>query len=209
MNTTGTARLLAVDLDGTLHDGDLAMQLAKRRLVSKPWRAPQLLAWLAHSRLHFKNQLAQNVDFDPAKLAWHSEVLTFLRAHRDRKLVLATAAMHSQAELIATYLAAAQQISFSHVLASTAKLNLIGFAKATALAQLAGAAGFDYLGDSPLQDPPVFAQATVCHFVNPTAELLNTYRSENSVVFTTSPRLLGRLRRVMLNKVQQDPHKRR
>ncbi len=207
MSDAKRPRILAVDLDGTLHDGDLAMTLLVRLLITRPWHIPMVLTQLSRGRLQLKRFLAAKIDVDPATLAWHQSVLDFLRdaSDRQRPLILATAAMHSQAELLADYLDREHGIRFWRVLGSDEQINLHGAAKAQALAKLSAGQGFDYIGDSPLQDPPVFAQATVCHFVNPTPAMLRDYQSDASMVFTTQSGLTKRLRRWLLSKVQQKP----
>lgn len=199
-----TSRLLAADLDGTLHNGDLAWHCCMQLLTQQPWLLPQVLGWTFQSRLRLKNELATRVTPKLAELDWLPEVITFLRAANaaDRPLALATAATAKHAQLVVKYLAAEHGVKFDYVVASTAQVNLHGRAKAAALVQLGGVGGFDYIGDSPRQDPPVFSAAHISHLVNPTAALRQEYASADSRIFTTQLGLGAKLRRRLLARIQ-------
>ena len=198
------AALLAVDLDGTLHAGDMAAASLARLCLAKPWLLPAVPLWLGQGRLALKLKLAQHVRLDMAQLAWNDELIAFLKleAANGRRLVLATGAAKPLAAAAAAHLASSHQLKFAAVLAATARRNPIGAAKAALLAELAGAAGFDYVGDSPRQDPPVFAAARICHFVNPTRALIERFGGDQSKVFTLKLGALARLRRRLLHLLQ-------
>lgn len=202
-------RLLATDLDGTLHGGDLAFHCVGRMLWRQPWTLPLLLWWTCRGRLRLKLEVARRIQPDPAKLTWHHEVIGFLReeASTGRTLVLATAAVREHTDTVTAYLAQAHGLEFDRVLTSTTTDNLHGHAKAHALAALGeSVGGFDYVGDSPLQDPPVFRQAHTSHMVNPTKELLQEFGTvADSRIFRTQASLGQALRRRLLALLQAPP----
>lgn len=179
---------LAVDLDGTLHDGDLASACAAALLRRRPWAALPFLLRSLRGRLELKEWLAERAEPDMARLRWIDEVVSFVReeSERGRRTVLATAAVAPIAEKAAGYLEAERGLRFDEVLSSTAGVNLLGGAKADAIARAAGGDGaFDYVGDSPKQDPAVFARARVSHFVNPTEGMIRAHAGPDSRVFRT------------------------
>ena len=194
--------MLGVDLDGTLHQGDLAFICAVKLCLTKPWLLPALLFWMLEGRLALKLKLARHIRLNMGKLDWNKEVINFLRRQSDKgqQLVLATGAVEALAAQAAVYLKAEHKLEFTKVLCASEHVNVIGAAKADLLARLADDLGgsFDYIGDSPKQDPPVFERARVCHFVNPTTEMLKRFQSDESEVFHTPDSWASRLRRCLL-----------
>jgi 4-hydroxybenzoate polyprenyltransferase len=153
------ARPLAVDLDGTLLRSDLMWEGLARVALRRPWRLPSIAASLLGGRAAFKARVATSSELDPAGLPWRADLLDWVRAERrrGRRIVLATAADRTVAERIAAHLDA-----FDEVLASEPGRNLSSRAKADALAERFGEGGFDYAGDHPRKDWPVFERAGGC-----------------------------------------------
>jgi 4-hydroxybenzoate polyprenyltransferase len=145
---------LAVDLDGTLIAGDLFAEAITRLICTRPWRLPQLLFWLLRGRACAKAKLAETTPLDPALLAYDKRVLAWLVQQRasGRTIVLATAANERAAQQVADHLGL-----FDGVIASDAKRNLKGAAKARALSERFPD-GFVYAGDSAA-DLPVWRAA--------------------------------------------------
>jgi 4-hydroxybenzoate polyprenyltransferase len=153
------ARVLAVDLDGTLLRSDLMWEGLARVVLRRPWRLPALGVALLGGRAAFKGCVAASVELDPATMPWREDLLEWVRAERQRgrRIVLATAADRTIAERIAAHLDA-----FDEVLASEPGRNLSSRVKAEALAERFGEGGFDYAGDHARKDWPVFARAGAC-----------------------------------------------
>lgn len=194
------ATILALDLDGTLHRDDLAQLGAAALLRRSPLHAVALLWWLLRGgRLRLKNRLAAAQPLDMARLAWNEEVIAYAKSRTDCVLVLASGAAEAEARRAAAHLQEAHGLRFAAVLAASAEVNLIGARKAAALRALAQARGaeYEYVGDSPRQDPPVFAGARTSHFVNPTPALLQAHGTAASRAFATPPAPGGPLRRLL------------
>ncbi|MBF2735501.1 MAG: hypothetical protein ISN26_05425 [Betaproteobacteria bacterium AqS2] len=192
--------ILALDLDGTLHQGDLAQLGAAALLRRNPLRAASLAWWLLRGgRLLLKNRLAATQPLDMATLEWNAELIAYAKSRDDCVLVLASGAAAAEAKRAAAHLAEAHGLEFAEILAASAEVNLIGVRKAEALRALARAreTEYEYAGDSPRQDPPVFAGAKVSHFVNPSPEMLQEHGSAASRVFTTPPPPGGPWRRLL------------
>ena len=191
--------ILALDLDGTLHRGDLAQLGAAALLRRNPLSFFALLWWLRGGRLRLKNRLAAAAPLDMAKLEWNEEVIAYAKGRADCVVVLASGAAEAEARRAAAHLREAHGLECAEVLGATAEVNLIGARKAEALQALAQAreTEYEYVGDSPRQDPAVFRGARVSHFVNPTPALLAAHRSEASRVFATPPAPGGMLRRLL------------
>lgn len=148
---------LAVDLDGTLHAGDLGTLLALRAVRTKPIHALRLGAMLPYRGLAgIAKRLDETVKWSPAELTWHADVLDYARTERDRgrRLILATGAPQAAAERCNAHLGGL----FDAVVGSTGVRRCVGHVKAARLIQLCGSRGFDYIGNSR-QDIPVWAAA--------------------------------------------------
>jgi 4-hydroxybenzoate polyprenyltransferase len=132
---------LFVDLDGTLIKTDLLIESYLALLRRSLWRALLAPIWLRKGKAHFKQNVAQHVEIDPAVLPYHSAFLGFLRdqAQQGRRLYLATACDQRLAKQVAEYLGI-----FCMVLASDGVTNLSGSRKLRAMTELCGNRGFDY-----------------------------------------------------------------
>ncbi|WP_298931431.1 UbiA family prenyltransferase [uncultured Ramlibacter sp.] len=152
---------LVVDLDGTLLKTDLLAETASAFVLRSPWRAWQLLAWLAQGRSHLKAQLAQQAPPEVATLPYNEELLVWLRdqKQRGRRIILATGSHRLLAERVASHL----QL-FDQVLATEGAANLKAEAKRDALVDLYGKGGFDYVGNDRA-DLPVWQSAAQAHVV--------------------------------------------
>lgn len=161
--------VLAVDLDGTLISGDLALLSALAYVRGNPLRILRVLFWLAAGgRLRAKLEIAKLILPDCASLPWRTDVCEFVRGEqrRGRKVVLASAAAFVHAA------AAAQQFGgFAAVHGSEPGRNLYGSAKADLLDEMYGVHNWDYIGDSPRQDPPVMRRARVAHLARQSRRL--------------------------------------
>ena len=157
---------LAVDLDGTLVRSDMLMESLASALKRAPWLALALPFWLLGGRAKLKSELARRADIDVTLLPYDPNVLAELRRARaaGHPLVLATAADESIARRIAGHLGI-----FADVIASDGAANLKREAKARALVDRYGEAGFDYVGEDR-HDLPVWKHAREAYVVgsNPT-----------------------------------------
>jgi 4-hydroxybenzoate polyprenyltransferase len=134
---------LAVDLDGTLIHCDLFAEAIVRLAFERPWRLPQLAAWLARGRAHAKAQLAAMFPPDPETLPYNEALMAWLREEHGagRPLALATASDRLAAQTVADHVGI-----FQHVFASDGATNLKSRHKAEALAA-AFPEGFAYAGN--------------------------------------------------------------
>ncbi len=156
---------LAVDLDATLVKSDMLMESLVGALKGAPWLVLALPFWLARGRAHLKRELALRANVDVTLLPYDTNVLEALRCERDagRTLVLATAADARIAERIAAHVGL-----FDAVMASDGRTNLKRGAKARALVERYGEAGFDYMGED-LHDVPVWKHAREAYVVGSNA----------------------------------------
>lgn len=159
---------IGVDLDGTLITtdslGEAIFSLLRNNvgyIFALPW-------WLLRGKAYFKQQVAERTTVDVAYLPYNEALLAYLKAEhaKGRQLVLATASNGLVAKAVADHLGI-----FSDVVASDAKVNRPGQAKAEALIALFGAKGFVYAGNSQ-QDAPVWAQSAAAIVVNASSSVL-------------------------------------
>jgi 4-hydroxybenzoate polyprenyltransferase/phosphoserine phosphatase len=136
---------LVVDLDGTLIRSDLLWESLVLFLKRHPLQAWRLPFWLLRGKAGFKESLAGRVEFDPAALPYDEVLLEHIREQRSggRETVLATGAHMRLAHGVAAHLGL-----FGRVLATADGVNLTAHAKARRLAELYGAGGYDYIGNS-------------------------------------------------------------
>ncbi len=163
-----TARLLCVDLDGTLIATDLLWESICALILSRPWEIFLLPFFLLRGRAHFKSEVAKRVELDPSALPYREDVIAFLKEERaaGRSLVLVTAAQERQANAVADYLGL-----FDSVIASDATTNCKGAAKVEAIRERFGPEEFDYIGDSSA-DLSVWRSARQAFVVHPGRRLL-------------------------------------
>jgi 4-hydroxybenzoate polyprenyltransferase/phosphoserine phosphatase len=163
---------ICVDLDGTLVHTDLlyeSLAVAARSDWTVLFKIP---LWLTKGRSHLKRQLAQRGPVRADVLPYRKEVVAWLRQEHanGRHLILATGADEALARDVAKHLGI-----FSEVIGSHESCNLIREAKAAALVERFGKAGFSYVGDSN-QDLPVWQEAA------------------EAIVVARSPRLIARVK---------------
>jgi 4-hydroxybenzoate polyprenyltransferase/phosphoserine phosphatase len=169
------ARVLFVDLDGTLIRTDLLHEAALALFNQSPWLLLRALPRLAHGRAAFKRAISEAVTPEIRQLPFREEVLEFISEQRSlgRKVVLATAADSAWAQSIADELGV-----FDGVLASDGTRNLKGTAKLAAIQAYCrehGYAEFDYVGDSRA-DLPIWREARGACLVAPSGGLLRKVR---------------------------------
>lgn len=167
------ARVLCVDLDGTLVATDLLWESFVSTIRRQPTALLRLPFWLLRGRAYMKQRLAEASAIDFTTLPYRNDVLAFVGAEhrRGRPVVLATAADHQLALGVAAHLGI-----FSEVLASDGTTNLKGSAKASLLSGRFGKGNFDYLGDSSADVPCWESAATalsVAGAVKPPRSLAN------------------------------------
>lgn len=136
---------LVVDLDGTVIRGDTLFESANTFIFSKPSGIFQLFGYASKGKPQLKNELASRISLEPELLPYNSEVLSYIKAARDkgRYVVLATASNEIPARKIANYLDL-----FDEVIASDEKKNLKSSNKAKVLVERFGQGAFEYVGDS-------------------------------------------------------------
>ena len=134
---------LVVDVDGSLVNGDLLIEGVARMLADSPLRLVALPFWLAKGRAACKRRVAQAAPLPPATLALNRAVLDEIAGAKaeGREVWLASAAD----EIVVAPLA--ERVGAAGFLASDGHTNLAGRAKAAALVERFGEAGFDYAGN--------------------------------------------------------------
>ncbi|WP_152053723.1 UbiA family prenyltransferase [Tautonia marina] len=162
-----SARVLCVDLDGTLIRSDLLWEAFAVLLRTRPWDLWRVPFWLLSGRVRLKTQLADRAPVDVARLPYHTELVDYLRAERGRgrRVVLATAADPGVARAVADHLGI-----FDEVVAGDGSVNLKGEAKRAALDARFGSGQYDYVGDHRV-DLPVWEGAVEAILVAPGTRL--------------------------------------
>ncbi len=152
------ARPLVVDLDGTLVQGDLLIELAFAYLGRNPLRIFSLLANLFQGKAALKAHIASATALDVERLPYDAEVLTLIdKARSDgRPVYLVSASNERYVSAIANHLGV-----FDGWLASDETHNLSATAKANRLIADFGDRGFDYVGNCKA-DLPVWQHAHRC-----------------------------------------------
>ena len=155
---------LVVDVDGTLLAGDLLVEGLLRLLRQAPLRTLFLPFWRCGSpsgRAALKRRVARAVPLPPEDLALNADVqeLVTTATRSGRPVWLASGADESAVRPLAEHLRA------TGWLASDGVTNLVGDAKARALVERFGAAGFDYAGNER-RDLPVWQAGRLAIGVN-------------------------------------------
>jgi phosphoserine phosphatase len=135
---------LVVDLDGTLLNSDILVEMLIAVIRTNPVACAKAMAALRFGRAGFKAKLAEIAPIDVAQMPWNSELLALLRAEktRGRRLYLASAATRVCVEAVANHF----QL-FDGIFASSDSVNLKGAAKADVLCRAFGRGGYDYAGN--------------------------------------------------------------
>jgi 4-hydroxybenzoate polyprenyltransferase/phosphoserine phosphatase len=138
------AKVLCVDLDGTLVHTDLLLESLLLLVKANPLYLLLIPFWLLSGKAAFKEKIARRVDLNAAALPYNQALLEWLRVQRAAgySLWLCTAASERLARAVAGHLGI-----FDGLLASSTTHNLSGAAKARALADRFGPRAFDYCGN--------------------------------------------------------------
>ena len=149
------ARVICVDLDGTLISTDTLLENLLSFLTAFPLRIFLCLSWLLAGRARLKAKLAESASVNVETLPWNRSLIDWLTKQKEKgdRLVLVTAADRTIARQAADHLGL-----FDEVMASDGSANLKGAAKAAALVERFGKDGFVYAGDSEA-DLPVWKEA--------------------------------------------------
>jgi 4-hydroxybenzoate polyprenyltransferase len=170
-------RPLVVDLDGTLIRTDMLVESASQFLIQNPLQFFKPLMWLLRGKAALKAELAKRVQLDVSALPYNTDVLDWLHAEKQsgRRLVLATATHRALAEQVTQHLHL-----FDEVLATENGTNLKSDAKAQALVDRFGDAGFDYVGND-WPDLNVWARSHKAHVVDAPVALLHRAQAQGNV----------------------------
>lgn len=176
--TASTARVLYVDLDGTLTPSDTLLESALLLLRQHPLNLFRLLAWLLLGRAGLKQRIANAVQPAPDRLPYHEGLLALLKTRRAQgdTLVLASAADARIVDSVAQHIGL-----FEGTLGTTQGHNLRGAAKRQAIEADARARGFatwGYAGNSR-DDLPVWAGAHEAVAVNTPASVLRRLQAQH------------------------------
>ncbi len=154
-------KILAVDLDGTLIEGDTFYDTAKQLLIRSPIKLLFGLAMAFGSKNLSKMYLSKQIDIDPSKLLYNQNVIDLIINHKKKgvKVVLVSGSSLLYVQKIAEYL-----MLFDGALGSDKKMNLTGKAKAKKLCQVYGKNGFDYVGNDFI-DIEVWKHSSIAYVV--------------------------------------------
>lgn len=156
------ARVLVVDLDGTLLRSDMLFETFWSALA-RDWILPfKLLPALGAGRAALKQFLAGRANVDVTSLPYNPEVLDYIARWRadGGRVALVTATDQALADAIAAHLGV-----FDSTHGSDGARNLKGAEKAAFLVATYGAGGFAYMGDH-MVDTAVWKQAGKAVTVN-------------------------------------------
>ena len=162
------ARIIVVDLDGTLIRTDTLVESFFLYLRLFPLRFFWPLLWLMRGKVNLKHRLANIVIPDASTLPYNFELVKWLKKQRKAgaQLILATAADHRIAHAVFDHL------GFFDEFIATNKVNLSAQNKRSALVERFGENGYEYMGNSKA-DLPVWESAAVIHMVNPECGVSN------------------------------------
>jgi 4-hydroxybenzoate polyprenyltransferase len=149
LNVSREAIPLCVDLDGTLTLVDTLHESVLGLAKNSPLSLFMLPIWLLHGKAYMKRQIAFRAKFEVSRLPFRSSLLDWLKLERagGRRLVLVTAADSHVANDVAAHLDV-----FHETLASDGLENLGGERKRRALVERFGERGFDYVGNSRVDE---------------------------------------------------------
>jgi phosphoserine phosphatase len=174
---------LAVDLDGTLSEGDMLHVSFRAALRRNPFAALLDVILLWRRRAALKRAMALHFRIDWDRITLHQDMLTLATREKaaGRSVVLATASDMLIAEQVAAHLNI-----FDRVFASDGHINLKGETKAAAL-QRAFPGGFIYAGDSRA-DLAVWRRARAIVVVNAKRSVVQAARALGKPILELSGR---------------------
>lgn len=172
---------LVVDMDGTITPVDTLHEGLVRAIQSKPSIIFELPRWLRGGRAAFKREVASLAPIAPGLVPWRADLLSAIRAERERgrRVALASAADWQVVEAVSNHLQC-----FDIVVASTPGSNLKGRAKLQAIREQLGER-FIYIGDSRA-DLPVWNASVHAIAVGINAALARTIRAPRSRVLAVA-----------------------
>ena len=138
------AKILCVDLDGTLVKSDTLVEMIVLAVKKNPFNLFAIIAWMAQGKSYLKHRLAGIVQPDVEILPYHKAFVDFLHQEKakGRQLVLVTASNIKIAQAVADHLGI-----FDDVIASDEKNNLRGGNKVARLNELYGKVNYSYAGN--------------------------------------------------------------
>ena len=139
------ARILAVDLDGSLIRTDLLYESLMLLIKKNIFYVFYLPFWLLKGKVAFKHEIVSRIDLDASLLPYNQGVIDVVRAAKAKgqSCYLVTGSMTELAQQVADHLGI-----FDGVFASSlGSENLTGRHKAEFLVNQFGERGFDYVGN--------------------------------------------------------------
>lgn len=135
---------ICVDLDGTLWKGDCLWMCMTDFLKRYPYRVFQMFYWWYQGRTYLKHNLLKFISFNPKKISFFPEILTYLHDLKKQgaKLYLITGSDQEIADVISAYLDI-----FEKAFGSTLGCNLVGHNKANLLNKIFGKKNYVYFGN--------------------------------------------------------------
>lgn len=190
----GLARVIAVDLDGTLVNSDLLIETVFLFLRRHPLRLFEMLWWLVRGKAGFKRRLADEVLPAVAELPYNAALLAWLEVCKAQgaMLVLATASDQRIANAVADHLGIFDEVM------GTNEINLSAARKRAALVERFGEMHYEYVGNSSA-DLVVWGSAALIHVANPEWGVLAAARKRGTLgeIFDHRPEYTATLLRAL------------
>lgn len=179
------AKVIAVDLDGTLTLTDTLHESVMKLVRNQPYFLLLLPFWLFYGIAYLKQKVAEYSELDVTTLPYNQPLIDWLREEKlcGKKIVLSTAANGKIAKAVVT-----KFDLFDDFIASDSTTNLKSSRKRYALQELYGNKGYDYAGNSS-DDLEVWAGASNAIVVNASESVINKASTLTSVrqVFRSEP----------------------
>jgi 3-deoxy-D-manno-octulosonate 8-phosphate phosphatase KdsC-like HAD superfamily phosphatase len=161
-------KVLAVDLDGTLIEGDTFYDTVKQSMFKSPITILLSLARVFGGKNLSKIYLSKKIVIDPSKLLYNQNVIDLIMDQKKRggKVVLVSGSSILYVQKVAKYL-----MLFDDVMGSDEKTNLTGKVKALKLSSIYGKKEFDYIGNDFI-DIEVWKNSSIAYVASSNQRLI-------------------------------------
>ncbi len=170
-------RPLCVDLDNTFLKTNLFLEGFLKLVKSHFFKLPRFLTLCFLSRAKAKRFLSEHIDFNYSSLPVNPEILSYCQqeAQKGRPVFLVTGAQEAFASGVCR-----EYPFFSGYYATNEERNLTGQNKADHLVKIFGEKNFDYIGDSPRVDRPVWKASHTALTVGSKESLFKTIQNRTT-----------------------------
>ncbi|QWC98990.1 UbiA family prenyltransferase [Polynucleobacter paneuropaeus] len=167
---------LAVDLDGTLIQGDLFFESILSLIKQNPLHVFYIVVWIFGGIAYLKKRVALIADINLTLIQYNQDLIKFLlEKKKNTKLILCSGSDELFLNKINDHLKI-----FDEVIGSNGKINLTGINKAKYLIEKYGHKGYQYIGNSSI-DFPVWRGAISGWVISDSEELIKRAKSINGL----------------------------